>query len=419
MPVKCRPCLSSSAPCRRRKTSSRCCAASSIRSWAATSSTWAWCDAAVADPSGAVVVTIALTTSGCPLRAQIQRDIRARVGSVPGVTDVQIDWTEMTQDEKSSAMAKARFNVSQREQHTSLGPTTRVVMVASGKGGVGKSSVTVNLAAAMAGQGLTVGVLDADVWGFSVPRMLGLDGRLGGQRARRPQDDGAARTHGRRRTGAGRVDGLPRRGRGDGTDVAGAHAQPRRAALPAGRRLGRRPRLPAHRHAARHRRRADGRGQAAAPSGGRDRHHARGRRAEGRDSRGQHGPQELPAGRRRGREHERVHLRARHELRAVRRRRRPGAGRPTPASRCSARSRSSRRCPPAATRASPSRSATAPQPTRSGPSPRSSSQEAVPPPELAGCSARMLDNAVAALDAMDALDAEGEAEDDGNEAADG
>ncbi len=131
-------------------------------------------------PSGAVVVTIALTTSGCPLRAQIQRDIRARIGSVPGVANVQIQWTEMTQDEKSSAMAKARFNVSQREQQTSLGPTTRVVMVASGKGGVGKSSVTVNLAAAMAARGLTVGVLDADVWGFSVPRMLGLEGRLGG-----------------------------------------------------------------------------------------------------------------------------------------------------------------------------------------------------------------------------------------------
>ncbi len=136
---------------------------------------------AIPDDSGTVVVTIALTTSGCPLRAQIQRDIRARIGSVPGVTDVRVEWTEMTQEEKSSAMAKARFNVSQREQQTSLGPTTRVVMVASGKGGVGKSSVTVNLAAAMAARGLTVGVLDADVWGFSVPRMLGLEGRLGGR----------------------------------------------------------------------------------------------------------------------------------------------------------------------------------------------------------------------------------------------
>jgi ATP-binding protein involved in chromosome partitioning len=135
---------------------------------------------AVQRPDGEAVVTIALTTAGCPLRAQIQKDIRARVGSAPGVERVRIEWTEMTQDEKTSAMAKARWNVSQREEDTSVGPTTRVVMVASGKGGVGKSSVTVNLAAALAAQGLKIGVLDADVWGFSVPRMLGVSGRLAG-----------------------------------------------------------------------------------------------------------------------------------------------------------------------------------------------------------------------------------------------
>jgi ATP-binding protein involved in chromosome partitioning len=132
------------------------------------------------EPDGNVVVTIALTTAGCPLRAQIQRDVRARVGSLPGVTHVKLDWTEMTQEEKSSAMAKARWNVAQRPEDTTLAPTTRVVLVASGKGGVGKSSVTVNLAAALAATGLTVGVLDADIWGFSVPRMLGVSGRLAG-----------------------------------------------------------------------------------------------------------------------------------------------------------------------------------------------------------------------------------------------
>jgi ATP-binding protein involved in chromosome partitioning len=130
---------------------------------------------------GRVNVTIALTTSGCPLRAQIQRDVRARVGSLPGVTHVKLDWTEMTQDEKSSAMAKARWNISQRPEDTALAPTTKVVLVASGKGGVGKSSVTVNLAAAIAATGRTVGVLDADIWGFSVPRMLGVGGRLAGR----------------------------------------------------------------------------------------------------------------------------------------------------------------------------------------------------------------------------------------------
>ncbi|MCU1371314.1 MAG: putative Mrp family protein [Ilumatobacteraceae bacterium] len=137
-------------------------------------------DAVVAE-DGQVTVTIALTTSGCPLRAQIQRDIRTRVGSAPGVTGVKLEWTEMTQAEKSGAMAKARFNVSQRDEDTAIGPLTRVVLIASGKGGVGKSSVTANLAAALASRGLKVGVLDADVWGFSIPRMLGLTGRLGGR----------------------------------------------------------------------------------------------------------------------------------------------------------------------------------------------------------------------------------------------
>jgi ATP-binding protein involved in chromosome partitioning len=131
------------------------------------------------DPSGTVVVTIALTTAGCPLRAQIQRDIRSRVGSLEGVGDVQLVWSEMTDEERAGAMAKARWNVAQRPEDSSVPLTTKVILVASGKGGVGKSSVTVNLAAALAAKGLNVGVLDADIWGFSVPRMLGVEGRLG------------------------------------------------------------------------------------------------------------------------------------------------------------------------------------------------------------------------------------------------
>jgi ATP-binding protein involved in chromosome partitioning len=129
---------------------------------------------------GVVVVTLALTTAGCPLRAQLQRDVRARLGSVPGVAAVKLEWDEMTTDERQVAMERARFNISQRREETSLAPTTRVITVASGKGGVGKSSVTVNLAAALATTGYRVGVLDADIWGFSVPRMLGVDGRLQG-----------------------------------------------------------------------------------------------------------------------------------------------------------------------------------------------------------------------------------------------
>jgi ATP-binding protein involved in chromosome partitioning len=135
--------------------------------------------AATVGADGTATVTIALTTAGCPLRAQLQRDIRARVGSLAGVQGVELDWVEMTPDEKRTAMERARFNISQRTEATSVAPTTRVVTIASGKGGVGKSSVTVNLAAALAARGLKVGVLDADIWGFSVPRMLGVDGELG------------------------------------------------------------------------------------------------------------------------------------------------------------------------------------------------------------------------------------------------
>ncbi len=127
---------------------------------------------------GEVRIEIALTTSGCPLRAQIQRDVKARLESLPGVTKVRIVWAELTAEEKTAAMAKARFNVSQRAPDTAIPPTTKVLMVASGKGGVGKSTVTTNLAAALAEEGFNVGVMDADIWGYSVPRMLGVDGDL-------------------------------------------------------------------------------------------------------------------------------------------------------------------------------------------------------------------------------------------------
>ncbi len=131
----------------------------------------------VAD-SGRITLEIALTTSGCPLRGQIQKDIRSRLLSLPGVTSVKINWGELTQQQKSEAMAKARFNVSQDAPATAIPPTTKVIMIASGKGGVGKSSITTNLAAALADSGYAVGVMDADIWGFSVPRMLGVDGDL-------------------------------------------------------------------------------------------------------------------------------------------------------------------------------------------------------------------------------------------------
>src|SRR5690606_30770068 len=113
--------------------------------------------AAEVRPDGTAVVTVALTTAGCPLRAQLQRDVRARVGSLPGVREVRIEWTELDAEGKRRAMERARFNIAQREEQTSIGARTRVVAVSSGKGGVGKSSVTVNLAAALAARGLRVG----------------------------------------------------------------------------------------------------------------------------------------------------------------------------------------------------------------------------------------------------------------------
>jgi ATP-binding protein involved in chromosome partitioning len=130
------------------------------------------------DDAGNVDISIVLTTARCPLRGQIKKDIDRRIGSLPGVASTHITWEEMDADERKAAMDLARYNMSQRTEQSSLAPTTQVILVASGKGGVGKSSVTVNLAVALAQRGLKVGVLDADFWGFSVPRMIGVSGRL-------------------------------------------------------------------------------------------------------------------------------------------------------------------------------------------------------------------------------------------------
>jgi ATP-binding protein involved in chromosome partitioning len=131
-------------------------------------------------PDGAVIVKVALTTAGCPLRTQIKQDVESKVRGLRGVTSVAVEYGEMTAEQKTAAMQRARWNARERAEPTEVPSNTRVLAIASGKGGVGKSSVTVNLAAALAARGLTVGVLDADIWGFSVPRMLGVEGRLGG-----------------------------------------------------------------------------------------------------------------------------------------------------------------------------------------------------------------------------------------------
>jgi len=132
------------------------------------------------DEDGLVSVEIALTIASCPLRGQIEGDVESRLRGLPGVTGVEIRTTAMTAPERAGLMAKARKQAAERAPETEIPLTTRILAVASGKGGVGKSSVTVNLAAALAARGHTVGVLDADIWGFSVPRMLGVTARLGG-----------------------------------------------------------------------------------------------------------------------------------------------------------------------------------------------------------------------------------------------
>jgi ATP-binding protein involved in chromosome partitioning len=131
---------------------------------------------------GEVTVGIKLTIGGCPLRAQIKKDVETRVATHPGVRSVRIEWGEMTSEERSTVMSKARWNAAQNAADTQIPATARILAIASGKGGVGKSSVTVNLAAALAARGHTVGVLDADIWGFSVPRMLGVGERLEAER---------------------------------------------------------------------------------------------------------------------------------------------------------------------------------------------------------------------------------------------
>jgi ATP-binding protein involved in chromosome partitioning len=135
----------------------------------------------VVAPGGEVTVTVALTVAGCPLQKQLRSDVLGRVGAVPGVTGVTVQMGEMSVEEKTALMARARWKARDRGIATDIPATTRILAIGSGKGGVGKSSITANLAVALAGRGLVVGVLDADIWGFSLPRMLGVEGHVGGE----------------------------------------------------------------------------------------------------------------------------------------------------------------------------------------------------------------------------------------------
>jgi ATP-binding protein involved in chromosome partitioning len=129
-------------------------------------------------PDGTVRVDVYLTVAGCPLRETITRDVTAAVSALEGVSRVRVELDVMSEEQRKALQTQLRGGQAAPEipfaQPTSL---TRVFAVASGKGGVGKSSVTVNLAASLAASGLSVGLADVDIYGHSVPRMMGVTGR--------------------------------------------------------------------------------------------------------------------------------------------------------------------------------------------------------------------------------------------------
>ncbi len=125
-------------------------------------------------PDGAVDVTVSLTTPGCPIRSTFESAVRAAVGALDGVTSVGVAFDVLSDQEKSGLQQKlGRGSL----PAGALAQVANVVCIGSGKGGVGKSTITSNLAAALAAEGKKVGVLDADVWGYSIPRMFGVQGR--------------------------------------------------------------------------------------------------------------------------------------------------------------------------------------------------------------------------------------------------
>ncbi len=126
---------------------------------------------------GRVAVTIALTVAGCPLRASFDEQVQREVGSLEGVAEVTLAFDVMTPEERTALTQKLRGAVSGRSQGLSLDAATRVLAVCSGKGGVGKSTVTANLAVALAAAGRSVGILDADIYGHSIPHLLGISQR--------------------------------------------------------------------------------------------------------------------------------------------------------------------------------------------------------------------------------------------------
>ena len=132
---------------------------------------------AIAIDGATVSVEIVLTTPGCPLKQNLESQVRTHVGAVPGVERVAVAFGHMTDKQRAALRIQLHGDRPEGEKTLSVDPRTRVIAVASGKGGVGKSSLSVNLALALRARGAEVGIADADIYGYSIPGMLGISQR--------------------------------------------------------------------------------------------------------------------------------------------------------------------------------------------------------------------------------------------------
>ena len=125
-----------------------------------------------------VTIKLALTIADCPMRNQIETEINRKLKLLENVETVEIEITAMDQKDRTAVMEKAREKARENAQPTNVDPRTRVIAIGSGKGGVGKSTLSANIALGLAKKGFHTGLLDADIWGFSIPRLLGITGRI-------------------------------------------------------------------------------------------------------------------------------------------------------------------------------------------------------------------------------------------------